>query len=63
MSGIAHVTSVLPRGDTRIVVPDDAGAVTAAILGAVGTTGEAIAPYGAGDAAARILARLLKIAG
>lgn len=54
---------LIEAGWNRIVVPDDAEAVTAAILGAVGTTGEAIAPYGAGDAAARILGRLLQIPG
>jgi UDP-GlcNAc3NAcA epimerase len=49
---------LVAAGWNRLVPPRDAGAVRDAVLAAAGTRGDPVQPYGAGDAAARIAARL-----
>jgi UDP-GlcNAc3NAcA epimerase len=45
-------------GWNRLAPPHDAAAVGAALLAALGTRGQEVAPYGEGDAAQRIVQRL-----
>lgn len=49
---------LLDAGWNRLAPPTTAEAVAAALHAALGTQGQAVQPYGAGDAAARIAARL-----
>ena len=51
---------LVDAGWNRLAPPRDAAAMTAALLGALGTRGAAVAPYGAGDAAQRIAQRLCR---
>lgn len=51
-------TELVAAGWNRLIPPTDAGVITQAVLGAVGVKGEAVRPYGVGDAAARIVERL-----
>jgi UDP-GlcNAc3NAcA epimerase len=49
---------LLDAGWNRLVPPVEARALSEAILAAIGTQGAAVTPYGAGDAAMRIVAHL-----
>lgn len=49
---------LLEAGWNRLAPPDSSGAVAAAMLGAVGSQGKDVSPYGDGEAAGRIVARL-----
>ncbi|MCT6718330.1 non-hydrolyzing UDP-N-acetylglucosamine 2-epimerase [Acidovorax sp. K2F] len=49
---------LVEAGWNRLAPPDDPETVTAAILDALGTRGREVSPYGSGDAADKIVARL-----
>jgi len=49
---------LVDTGWNRLAPPVDAGSVLGALESAIGTRGVEVAPYGAGDAAQRIVARL-----
>ena len=49
---------LVESGWNRLVPPHDAASMAAAVLAAVGTRGSEVQPYGAGDAAHRIVERL-----
>jgi UDP-GlcNAc3NAcA epimerase len=51
-------TELIASGWNRLVPPVAAGTIAKAVLGAVGVKGQAVHPYGSGDAACRIVARL-----
>lgn len=50
---------LVQAGWNRLVPPEDAGAVQAAIEAALGSRGQDVQPYGAGDAARRVAASIL----
>lgn len=50
---------LVQAGWNRLAPPGDPGAVTAAIREALGTRGREVSPYGGGDAADKIVARLV----
>ena len=50
---------LVEAGWNRIVQPNNAEAIASAVIAAIGTRGQEVAPYGSGDAAKRIVARLL----
>jgi len=54
---------LVDAGWNRLISPLDSAPIADAIVAAVGTTGAAIAPYGSGDAAERIVLRLQAHAG
>ena len=51
---------LVDAGWNRLSSPVDAAAVLSALRAGIGSTGQEISPYGAGDAAKRIIERLLK---
>ena len=55
-------TELIDSGWNRLAPPTGAEAIKESILAAVGSRGKQVAPYGAGDAAKRIVARILKTA-
>lgn len=54
---------LVEAGWNRIAPPTDADSVRAAMHGALGTSGEPVAPYGEGDAAHKIVEYLSKVTG
>jgi UDP-GlcNAc3NAcA epimerase len=51
---------LVESGWNRVAPPTDAASVLAALRASLGTAGEPVAPYGAGDAAQRIVQRLAR---
>jgi UDP-GlcNAc3NAcA epimerase len=58
LRGETEWTELVDAGWNRLSPPLDASVVLADLRASLGTTGQEIAPYGDGDAAARIVQRL-----
>ncbi len=53
-------TELVDAGWNQVVPPTDRATIASAILGAIGTTGRDVTPYGDGDAAGRIVSGMLQ---
>ena len=53
-------TELVDAGWNRLAPPGDAAAIVGTIHSALGTRGDSIKPYGSGDAAKKIVVRLIQ---